>query len=76
MERVEEPDMCWEVWNCSRCGQEHCGDCVKGHTVDFEVWGKPDGYNQQDENWEGSQVCPWCYNQLIDISQKTQKEKR
>lgn len=65
MKKVDEPNV-EEAWQCPRCLHNHCGDCVDAQQVDFSIRDAPDGYNQLDVEWEGSLVCPWCYNQLID----------
>ncbi len=67
MEKVKEPDNIDEVWECPRCSQSHCGDCVDKCEVDFEVMDKRDGFNQAEEQWKGEIVCPWCYNQLLKL---------
>ena len=66
MEKVEEPNV-EEIWQCPRCHQDYCRTCVDRCEVDFEVEDKPDGYNENIIQWKELQVCPWCYNQLIDL---------
>ena len=73
MKKVDEPNTNSEVWQCPRCKQDYCGECVDSVEVDFNIFDKPDGYNQRDENWKGLQVCPWCYNQLIDVFERPPK---
>ena len=63
--KVEEPNV-EEVWECPRCHQDYCGDCVESIEVDFDVKDTPEGFNQAEVDWNGTKVCPWCYNQLID----------
>jgi len=67
MKKVNEPKNVDEVWQCPRCRQDHCGDCVDKCTVNFDVMDKPEGYGQKPMQWKGLIVCPWCYNQLIDM---------
>jgi len=66
MKTVKEPDV-EETRECRRCNQSHCKDCVDYHTVDFDILDSPEGYNQKDIQWEGIDVCPWCYNQLLNL---------
>lgn len=63
--KVEEPTGAL-VWECPRCNQNYCGDCVEPINVDFDIKDAPEGFNQAEIEWNGSSVCPWCYNQLID----------
>ena len=67
--KVAEPNVD-EVWNCPRCHQDYCGDCVDKIKVDFEIEDEPDGFNQRKVQWQDLLVCPWCYNQLIDKVKK------
>ncbi len=67
MEKVQEPNI-GETWECPRCLNSHCDSCVEQHTVDFEVEDKKEGNpNIGKIQWKGLIVCPWCYNQLIDL---------
>ena len=68
MDKVKEPNTIEEVWQCPRCQQSYCGDCVSGYEVDFDIEDEPEGFNQKEMQWEGETVCPWCYNQLIDLN--------
>ena len=55
---------------CRRCDKYHCVECISFYTVDFDVEeniGRED--NPYIENWKGEEVCPWCYNQLVDLKQ-------
>lgn len=74
MEKVDEPNVD-EVWNCPRCNQDYCGDCVDIYEVGFDIIDKSDGINTQDEQWKDRGVCPWCYNQLIDKKSKEVKNE-
>lgn len=59
---------------CPRCDTYCCRECVDFHTVDFDI--EEDIYEGQGfrppemRGWKGEQVCPWCYNQLVDIKNK------
>ena len=68
--KVEEPEGDWDVWECYRCKQSYCGECVETHEVKFDINDAPEGHNQEKINWKGERVCPWCYNQLIDLKEK------
>lgn len=67
MKKVFEPEIINEVWNCPRCGQDYCGDCVEIHEVDFSVMDTGEVSQIVRIDWEGTLVCPWCYNQLMVI---------
>lgn len=69
IEKVKEPEG-KDVWQCPRCHQDFCEDCVDKHNVNFEVADEPEGYNQRTIQWKDLLVCPWCYNQLIDVAEK------
>lgn len=69
MEKVKEPNVD-EAWKCPRCHQHYCCDCVDMCEVDFEIKDKSDGFNTPIEQWEELKVCPWCYNQLMDLKNK------
>jgi len=70
MEKIKEPNETEIVYECGRCGQDYCEDCQSSVTVDFEVEDKSEGFNTLLEQWKDRKVCPWCYNQLIDIAQE------
>jgi len=57
-----------ENW-CRRCDKYFCLECVSFYTVDFDIeeniGDRPD-LGPIMENWKGENVCPWCYNQLVD----------
>ncbi len=68
MEKVDEPNVS-DVWQCPRCHQDFCGECVDACEVDFDIkeninFERPD-LDPHMENWKGEYVCPWCYNQLV-----------
>ena len=71
MKKVKEPIESETVYQCPRCRQDCCSNCQEAVNVDFEVEDKSDGFNTQIEQWKYKDVCPWCYNQLIDIVKKT-----
>jgi len=62
----EEPYNNAEMYRCERCKCDapsegwYCDCCNPQEVVDFEVI--EDGVNKQ-----GDTVCPWCYNQLVDV---------
>ena len=65
----------YETWECERCKQVYCQDCVDSYEVDFEVEDKAEGFNNVIMQWKGWSVCPWCYNQLIDKAFEDAVEK-
>lgn len=68
MEKVREPEF-EEVWQCPRCHQGHCGNCVDREEVDFDIADAPESFGRDNESevqWKGLSVCPWCYNQLVE----------
>lgn len=72
MEKVKEPDNQVDLYQCQRCKNDtdtdgwYCDSCTRSHEVDFDI--------EEDEyNWKGENVCPWCYNQLIDIAKSKTK---
>lgn len=68
MEKVREPTGAQsDTWYCIRCKKHHCCNCVESHEVDFDVKDTPEGHNEIDKHWKGEEVCPWCYNQLVDL---------
>lgn len=67
MEKVEEPNV-GEGWQCPRCIQDYCDECVEKHEVNFEILDDIEGrhgFHQKPIQWKGLIVCPWCYNQLV-----------
>lgn len=69
MKKVKEPNK-EELRECPRCCQDYCPDCVIFEEVDFEVFDGSDNLPYNKIQWQGLQVCPWCYNQLIDVNNK------
>ncbi len=72
LEKVQEPKNYDENNTCERCDQEYCANCVDFETVDFDVvedinFDRPD-LEVTIVNYKDEEVCPWCYNQLIDIA--------
>jgi hypothetical protein len=64
--KVDEPKNYDSNW-CSRCDQYYCAYCIDFCEVDFDV--EENAYEDRpyfSQNLKGEQVCPWCYNQLID----------
>ena len=62
---VQEPDL-RDNWYCRRCNQEYCGECIERIEVEFDVEDDSSDGQWKDNQWNGEDVCPWCYNQLID----------
>lgn len=59
-----------ENW-CRRCDKYYCLECVEFYEVTFDIEenvyaDRPD-LTPHMETLKGEKVCPWCYNQLIDI---------
>lgn len=70
--KVKEPSHNEKNW-CRRCNKTYCDNCVDVIEVDFDVKDnvnpeRPD-LEHNMENFKGVKVCPWCYNQLIDLKQ-------
>ena len=74
MEKVKEPKHYGGIKMCDRCDEQFCFDCIDFRQIDFDV-----GDNILSErpdleptiiNRRGDNVCPWCYNQLIDLKEK------
>jgi len=69
--KVKEPN--WdENWDCSRCHQSYCRECVPIYKLDFSV-------DEKDRvttfHWTSiTEVCPWCYNQLVDLKNKQEAQ--
>ena len=69
-----------EVWVCDRCNKHYCTDCVDFKEVDFSI---EENINEEKDwlpvrlwDWSGVEVCPWCYNQLVDkFNEKEKGEK-
>jgi len=56
---------------CRRCDKYYCANCVPLYDVDFDIkenLGRDD--NPLFENWNGEKVCPWCYNQLVELKKQ------
>lgn len=69
MEKVKEPYYD-EPNECPRCNQNLCSNCIDFKEVDFEVLDTPESVDASEQQWKGERVCPWCYNQLIDLREK------
>ena len=67
----EEHNQNW----CGRCDKYFCVECVTMHTVDLgiveNIHSDRDDLEPMYQNWEGEDVCPWCYNQLVDKKNET-----
>jgi len=68
--KVEEPKDYSECWECPRCNQDYCNNCVDWHKVEFDIADGSDKNPKDNIEWKGLLVCPWCYNQLIDLKEK------
>ncbi len=69
-----------EIYRCGRCNQDYCSECNEAREVDFEVKDEPETNNlpefaKEKIEWKGEKVCPWCYNQLIDIAFPEEKKE-
>jgi len=64
---------------CKRCDQYYCLDCISFYEVEDEIIEKIHHNNphfpDEDINWKGERVCPWCFNQLVDIKNKEEGMK-
>jgi len=68
MEKVKEPkEPIGNIWKCPRCDEIKCEVCIKKQTVDFDIADEPIGMQNTIVQWKGKSVCPWCYNQLLDM---------
>jgi hypothetical protein len=66
--KVKEP-LCQEVYECPRCCQNYCNQCCDSVIVDFDIKElERVGMSSKMINWKDYHLCPWCYNQLVDIS--------
>lgn len=65
MKKVREPNLS-DLWECPRCQSDFCGDCVDKFIVDFEILDEPEHLLKKIQ-WKGLIVCPWCYNQLVEL---------
>lgn len=71
IEKVREDYNC-QMFQCQRCKSEadsdgwYCNDCIGSAEVDFDII-------ENGVNLKGDDVCPWCYNQLVDIKNKELK---
>lgn len=68
LNKVWEPsyDSNW----CRRCDKDYCIDCVSFEKVEFDIEENIDEKRPDlkpiMQNWKGEEVCPFCFNQLID----------
>jgi hypothetical protein len=75
----EEPYNNSEMYQCQRCKDEaesegwYCDCCNPSQEVEFDIEEQEDlDEMQRVTNWKGQDVCPWCYNQLVDLKNKTE----
>ncbi len=66
--RVEGYDQNW----CERCEKSYCKDCVPFRKVEFGIVENIYENKRPDlkpffKNYKEHEVCPWCYNQLVEI---------
>ncbi len=59
---------------CSRCSEYYCSECVTFYVVEFEIeenmYSDIPNLKPYFKNFEGDDVCCWCYNQLVDLKNK------
>ena len=84
MKKVKECYNHSEMYQCQRCKDEaeadgwYCDCCNPEQTVEFEL--SEELVNWKGEktgvvmDWKGEKVCPYCFNQLIDIKNKEELE--
>ncbi|MEK7112208.1 MAG: hypothetical protein AAB875_02670 [Patescibacteria group bacterium] len=64
--RIEE-DYDSDVYECGRCEQGNCQKCNPLKEVDFEIEDAVFEYGEEvNKQWKGQEVCPFCYNQLVE----------
>ena len=72
---VEEPEHSDLDWECPRCQKFQCGDCIVGWEVDFDIYEERMFFDKNVlRNFHGLRVCPWCYNQLVDLKKEESKK--
>lgn len=71
MEYVKIPNN-QETIQCPRCNQSYCPNCINFETVEFEVMDSSEQISNKIQ-WNGVEVCPWCYNQLVDLKQSKEQ---
>lgn len=65
-----------KTYECSRCNQWYCMDCDTSVEVDFRIIEKETGVDWKGKwEWINQDVCPYCYNQLIDLKLKQDVKK-
>lgn len=75
MEKVKEEYNCAEMYLCPRCEGEgssdgwYCDNCNPKHEIDFDI-------EEDGKNLKGIEVCPYCYNQLVDKLHSSQSRRR
>lgn len=71
--KLKKVDECYnnaEVYQCPRCNQDYCDNCHEKQEVDFDIINSSDDNPKAKIEWKGLMVCPYCYNQLIDLKLK------
>ena len=70
LEKVDTPD--YNDRFCDRCSNSYCDNCIDFETVDFDIEEiiTPEKRDKITVNWKYEKVCPWCYNQLIDLKKE------
>jgi len=74
IEKVEIGNPDFECYECPRCSQHQCGHCNEPVEVDFNVIDSSENHPKDKIDWKDESVCPFCYNQLVDI--KSNEKKR
>lgn len=63
---------------CERCDQYYCWDCIDFVEVEGDLIENieiPNPYfPDYKKNWKGEKLCPWCYNQLVDLKNTKMKK--
>lgn len=68
------------MYQCPRCKDSaeydgwYCDSCDTPYEVPFDVIEDIKNWKgeivEKNKNWQGEDVCPYCYNQLVDIKLK------
>ncbi len=74
LQKVEIGNKDFDCYECPRCNQHECNHCNDPVEVGFEVSDASDGSPGVERDWKGLDVCPFCYNQLIDIKLQEVKD--
>lgn len=68
MKKVME-DTQSETYECFRCTEKLCNRCNASVEIDFDIDGKKDwkeGHGVGSVISKDDDVCPFCYNQLLE----------